>query len=282
MARPRHGPSLFEVLRVSEPENAPPDTQKVKGLRRWFRRDTAEWERETPADRERIEAETHPVLSAADSGDEIVESAPLASIQGSRLTISLTCRHAAVAAFAALVFVFVVFAAGDRFGQRDFQRGYAEGRASSASERKDEIARLRHEPPTPGLVDGLLVAAPGVPPAKAGSTPQSAPLPRSGAANWVRGWSYVVVQEFQAEKLDDAQKARAFLQGRGVNGEVVTLTNGKHQLIATQGFQSKNPAEKQSAEALLKQIHDLGAQYFATGGGYRLQGYYRTFKGERW
>jgi hypothetical protein len=36
------------------------------------------------------------------------------------------------------------------------------------------------------------------------------------------------------------------------------------------------------AEELLKKLHAVGSKYYAGGGGYKLEGYFKTLKSDRW
>jgi hypothetical protein len=274
MARTKHGPSLFEVMRPEAPGRDVPEVSRRNRwhfLREWFGDGRGE-----PAGEPAAEATAE---SGIEEMDETAERrGPRLAIRGRHLTVSLTSREAAIAVFSIIILLFVVFAAGDRLGQADYQRGFADGRALAGNP-VDELAELQSRPPTPGLVDGLLVGSAGSSASR--DAGRRAPSAESGGT-WTPGSSYIVAQEFAADRKDDAVKAQSFLRENGVAAEVVTLLSGRLQLIAVQGFNTKDVTQKSAADALLKKVHDLGAKYFASGGGYRMQGYLKTFKGDRW
>lgn len=277
MARTKHGPSLFEVMR---PEERGRDTPEVSQRKRWqFLRD---WFGDDRAERESEPAMDLPAGGVPADVEEAAErNGPRIAIRGRHLTVSLTSREAAVAVFSMIVLLFVVFAAGDRLGQGDYQRGFAAGQASTGKP-ADEIAELQSRPPTPGLVDGLLVGSTGQPATQRDAVRRPATTPAESGGTWTPGLSYIVAQEFAADRKEDAVKAQAYLRDHGVTSEVVGLGSGRFQLITTQGFNTRDAAQKTAAETLLKKIHELGGQYFAGGGGYRMQGYLKTYKGDRW
>lgn len=276
MARTKHGPSLFEVMRPEAPGR---DAAEVPRRNRWhFLREWFGDGRGGPV--EEPATETIAESGVVEPDDPAMRGGPRLAIRGRHLTVSLTSREAAIAVFSMIILLFVVFAAGDRLGQADYQRGFADGRASAGTP-VDEIVELQSRPPTPGLVDGLLVGSAGAPASRDAARRAAVPSAESNGA-WTPGFSYVVAQEFAADRKDDAIKAQAFLRENGVAAEMVTLSSGRIQLITVQGFQSKDASQKTAADALLKKVHDLGAKYFAAGGGYRMQGYWKTFKGDRW
>ena len=63
---------------------------------------------------------------------------------------------------------------------------------------------------------------------------------------------------------------------------MVIQPGGSTQLITTQGFNRKDPAQKQMASAALEELHKIGKRFYAQGGGYKLEGYFKTLKGDGW
>ncbi|MCH8146823.1 MAG: hypothetical protein IH987_02380 [Planctomycetes bacterium] len=63
---------------------------------------------------------------------------------------------------------------------------------------------------------------------------------------------------------------------------MVIQPRGSIQLITTQGFNRRDPAQKQMAAAALEEVHKIGKLFYAQGGGYKLKGYFKTLKGDAW
>jgi len=63
---------------------------------------------------------------------------------------------------------------------------------------------------------------------------------------------------------------------------LVRLSNGATQLITTQGYNRRDPTQHQMADQLLEKTRTLGAQYYAAGGGYKLEGYFKSLKSDTW
>jgi hypothetical protein len=106
--------------------------------------------------------------------------------------------------------------------------------------------------------------------------------PDPGKPQWIRGYTYIVAQEFSAESAGNAAKAQAFLADHGIVVAQVPYPSGAIQLIATQGYNHRDPTQKRMAEELLKKLHAVGSKYYAGGGGYKLEGYFKTLKSDRW
>jgi len=77
----------------------------------------------------------------------------------------------------------------------------------------------------------------------------------------------------------DLTRGQIFIQ-RG--NSRVRLPGGAIQLITKQGYNQKDSTQRQLAENLLEREHRIGREYFASGGGYRLEGYFKTLKGVTW
>jgi hypothetical protein len=208
------------------------------------------------------------------------ESAPFFEIVAGRVRVSLTSAIAAAVVFVAMVTVLVGYELGMRSGEKGgFGRGYEAGRASYAAEAVDEIELARAQPPAVHLTRSLRAEA-----APAGQSNERAGASAAvfGTAEWIRDYTYIVAQEFAAGRTEDAQRAREYLATRGIATALVALSNGAVQLITEQGYNLKDSTQKQLAARLLEQQHEVGSQYFASGGGYRLQGYFRTLKSDSW
>jgi hypothetical protein len=219
---------------------------------------------------------------------------PFFEVAGERICVSFTSVAAAVAVFVALATVLVSYGVGARRGDdAGFRRGFDVGRAAGAAAIGDEIATVRKEPPATYLLGGLLeeagskTASGGVREDRAAPKVAAVPTPRTpavsgSASGWVRDLTYIVAQEFPAASIEKARNAKEFLGQRGVNTELAPLNTGTILLIATQGYNHKDSAQKRLAEQLLDKVRTIGTQYYAAGGGYRLEGYFKTLKRDTW
>jgi hypothetical protein len=201
-------------------------------------------------------------------------------LDGERIRVSLTSFSAALLVFVGLIVAFGAFELGRWSGEANgFTRGHAAGRESYEADVMDEIEAARNQPPATHLVNGLLGEPEGLAmaehdPAESGAA--------STAPQWIRGYTYIVAQEFSAGHDNAAGQAQEFLAVNGVATELVRLTNGGVQLITTQGYDRRNPTQRRMADQLLEKIHALGAQYYAAGAGYKLEGYFKTLTSETW
>lgn len=168
------------------------------------------------------------------------------------------------AALGLLVLMVGAFLMGRSFG---YQSGVTDTRLSVQAAAMSDI-------------DAAMVRAQrtGLPGGSAGSTVSGA----SGSGGWIEGLDYVVVQEFGRGREQDVAAAGQFLHDHGIETAVVTFPSGSSQLIATRGFDRKDAPEKVEAESFLSRIHELGRKFKAGGGHYHLQGYFKTYAGDRW
>ncbi len=268
MPKSKRGRSLFELLDEEEgsASNAP------GSLQRWGR----------------LERPTAPVTSGIKtSGTQgsppserkagPARALPFVEVEGDRFRVSFTSLTAAGAVFGLLVVLFVVFWLGGKAGYR---RGYVSGRLSYEAQAVDEIEVARSQPPASYLVEGLL---PELDVEEVGPTDGTAEADSAvEMPRWVRDHTYVVVQEFPNGNVEAANRARDFLATRGIATQLLRRVGGGLQLITTEGYNLKDPAQRQMAEELRRRVHAAGAQYYASGGGYRLEGYFKTLKGDGW
>jgi hypothetical protein len=120
------------------------------------------------------------------------------------------------------------------------------------------------------------------------NNPQSlAAVPAAGRTNdsvgkpddtpkWVRGHTYIVVQEFLETDLEEARKAREFLEEHGVPTSIVRYSGRskyKYRLVTQKGFNCDDPVQKQLCNEYHQQIRKLGELFVKAGGRYDLQGY---------
>ena len=209
------------------------------------------------------------------------ECSSFIKLDGGCVRVSFTSLSAAVCAFCGLVALLGAYELGGHFGfRRGFQSGHEAGRDSYAARTMDEIEIARQEEPATDLVRSLLAA-----PSGAGREALSGEVADEGdseSPRWVRDFTYIVAQEFRADRLEDVEPAREFLAQRGLATAVVRLPSGAVQLVTTQGYNHNNQTQRRLGEQLLHKEHDIGAEYYASGGGYRLEGYFKTLKSDSW
>jgi len=227
----------------------------------------------------------HPVTSS----DPPIPASSV-KLDGGRMTLSLTSASAAAVLFVALALLAVSYAVGHHFGNElGKETGFQQGKAAYLAQTQDEIQQARAMPPDTHLLDGLGAGPPKAPVPAGGSAPnrhktsivRSTGLAAASAKNpaaqvaWVKGNNYLVIQEFDPDASADANAARDFVVGNGVDAVVVTLSNGRHNLITVQGFNFEDTTQKALAIRLQKKVQALGARYIAQGGRYKLQGYFK-------
>ncbi len=267
MTKSKSGRALFDLLS----DEAEEISDLLKQDARW-----------SPGDREVAADAPETTGPPKENGFRLVDPGPeeapsLLVLDGRKLKVSLTPLTGAAAAFVLLLVLASAFAAGKRSGRSDGLRdGFEQGRASYADEALSDIQVARAQPAATHLVDDLM-AQPG----KARPEPKPANA-TADRPEWLTGYTYVVAQEFSSRHADDAAGARAFLEKRGIATAVVRRASGSVQLITTQGYNHKDPTQKRMASELLKKLHAAGASYYRAGGGYKLEGYFKTLKGEHW
>jgi len=210
-----------------------------------------------------------------------------------RIRVSFSSLTAAAAVFVLLMAMLATFEFGKRRGESaGVLRGFEEGKASLSAVASDDLEAVRQQPPSSEIVRSLLrdpaatvaagttspsAAAPGATGKTAGTAPK-----KSGTERWVQGKTYVVVQEFAADKEEFARRAQGFLASKSVPTAIVIGAAGSIRLITTEGFNRQDAAERRVSEQTLARIHALGEDYYRDGGGYKLQGYFATLKGNGW
>ncbi len=195
--------------------------------------------------------------------------------------LSLTSMSAAVVVFVLLVGFLGVYEFGRTNGRSSgFSAGYRAGRASFEADAAGEIEAARHRPPASHLVEGLLQSSTGraaVPLAAAADN-----TPPQPATPWVQGHTYVVAQEFSAQAESDAIEAKTYLETEGIDTAIIKLDTGWFQLVTKQGFDRSDPVQRGLADRLLAKVHRVGKAYYARGGGYKLEGYFKTLRNKSW
>lgn len=281
MGKSRRGRALFDLLDQEQAEAA----ERLKIPSWWDGHRTGEAQPEAPI-RMSSGSESPPPGPAMPGA----ESAPLAEFDGGFLRFRLSSTMAAAAAFALLAILVTVYQAGRHLGfQAGARRGYEDGRIAALASPDAGLSAARQQAPATHLIASLGTtgaASPGVTPKPGNEASKAEVAPGGELSNpgspWVRDRTYVVVQEFRADRAEDAEKARQFLEEHGVIAEQVALAGGGWQLITRQGFDRTDSAQREQADELLRKIHQLGGEYYTAGGGYKLEGYFRTLKNDRW
>jgi len=277
MTKRKHGPRLFELLGD--------DREQVSAtleVPRWWSGRAKAPKPPPPAPAKERAAPSPLRLAPSPEG---TGAASFFEMEGDRIRLSFTSTTAAVALFVTMVMLVATFELGSRSGHRKGLRvGYDRGRESYAAEAIGEIEAARAQPPATHLVGNLLAeprATPADPaPIQGAAAPTASPA--AAPSGWIRGHTYIVAQEFAAERPEDAEKARAFLAEHGIETEPVPLKSGAIQLITRQGFNHADPGQKSIAAQLMEKIRSVGGKYFAGGGGYKLEGYFKALKTDQW
>jgi len=282
MAKAKRGPALFELLGE---EGCTAGGVKVPDW--WVKQNPLDLHSAREARAAAVEALSSEKSLRTDENRPLPR--PLFEVDGDRVCVSFTSMTAAIAVFIGLASILAAYTLGARRGDHGgFRRGFDAGQADAGSTAGDEIEAVRNQLPASHLVSGLLQEAgvKGPDENRTAMKAADAPAKLSGSsapdAGWIRNLTYIVVQEFQAANVEKAGHAREFLAQRGVAAELVPLNNDTTLLIATQGYNHKDPAQKRLAEQLLEKIRTIGAQYYAAGGGYKLEGYFKTLKRDNW
>ncbi len=267
MTKSKSGRALFDLLSD--------EAEEISDL---LRQD-ARW---SPADREEADEPPETATATKSGGFRFVEPAleespGLLVLEGRRLRLSLTPATGAATAAAVMLVIALAFAAGKRSGRDEGMRaGYDEGRASYVAQTASDIEVARAQPVATHLVDGLMERS-----GPTSATPVPA-RPTADGPEWLSGYTYVVAQEFSTRHAEDAVQVKAYLAQQGIATAAVRRANGSVQLITTQGYNHKDPTQKRMASELLTKLHAAGAGYYRAGGGYKLEGYFKTLKGEHW
>ena len=295
MRKQRRGPALFELLQGDRTQRAEillPPGLRVVGSEPEDHDDEGH-QVDTVAERLRPTAE---IAQPTDGHRAVEPKEGFVELDGDRLRLNLTPVSAAVSLFAICLVILGAFVFGQRRGDKaGFLRGYAGSRESAAAGSSDAIEAARNQPPATHLMESLLKESPergigdnrsgersmaGLAPTTA-SAARIAESPRNEVTGWVRDHTYIVAQEFSTGREDDVRRAQGFLVDRGIGCEIVRLDSGAMQLVTTQGFDHKDAAQKKLADELLKKVRAAGAEYFASGGGYKMEGYYKKLKSDQ-
>jgi len=277
----QHGPALFDLLGDSQNDandalrpsqsaspSAPADS---KTSHRPESGQAIVPSRKTTTERPQVAGE------ASESGTETVRRRRrrLLEFDDAYVTISLTSVTAAVVVFLFAVGLLALYELGRTRGQSaGFKNGYRAGRVSYEADATSEIEAARNAPPESHVVQGLLEST--------GASEADNGLETSPSGPWVQGLTYIVAQEFAPHAEQDALKAQAFLRSQGIDTALIRQDNGWFQLVTTQGYDRSDTVQRNLADTFLTKEHEAGAAYYASGGGYRLEGYFKTLRDERW
>ena len=201
-------------------------------------------------------------------------------LDGESITLSFTAKRAAVAIFALIILIVVAFVSTVRFGERRYREGYAVGLDTTLAEAVDEIGEARRQPPATEAIAGLLENTVGMTRETLEDKEQRTAV--VGSSSWVLGDNYILVQHFGVGRSADARGAQDFLADRGIATEMVRLGGGAIDLITTQGYNLKDRTQSQTAYQMLDVIHEAGVEYYAAGGGYKLEAYLKKLEKESW
>ncbi len=276
MSKPRQGPALFDLI----PEKKQQDAHRILRI-------PGTWpEEDGSAD---VPQREEPPVSAVQttpvepvSGGQGGFLGSVLRLDGQRITLSVTSYGAAIAMFLVLVVLSAAFTLGQRSGVRSgYQMGMEQMQASRDG--GGELEAARHAQPASGLIAPLLENAP-VPEQPVKLTGKVAVEKEKAVAApaWQRDHTYVVAQEFPAPKVQDAVAAQSFLANHGINTAVIPQANGGAWLMSLQGYNHKDPLQKKQSDQMLEKVRSVGKAYYAQGGGYRMEGYFKTLKGDRW
>jgi hypothetical protein len=285
MRKSKRGAELFEVLQKA------PRAEKPFEVPRWWSSRAGRSGRaeavasDVKGEREEVAASrrdgSHETLAAAT--DDVPPSAGSGrtfELAGSRLRISLTSFSAAIIIATGLMVLAVSF----RIGQ---DRGFRAGRASYESAAWDVIQKTRLEPPNRELLAGLQQPESGAedpgPPRSSARFMIETDVARDSGPVWVRGHTYVNVQDFASGSGDDAERIQAFLAEHGVETAIIPLEGGWRRLLTTQGYNHDDSVQKGRNQALLERVRSLGVLYQKGGGRYDWQSaFFRKLEKDSW
>lgn len=282
MAKRRRGQALFDLLAEDKEQTA--QTLQTPA---WWKRsapDPVQTKRTTATKvvaakpGEGVEPEPQPKESSAPTSvnDETIAQPRMWELDGDRIRLSLSSVGVAVVVFIALVALLGSYEFGRRrAADLAFASGYDRGREHYVAQAASEIEVARQQTPARHLIQGLLLSPPGADSA----TDEAA---KTSKTSWVRGHTYVVAQEFPSGYEEDAVRAQTYLARNGIAVELIRYPSGSIQLITRQGYNRTDPAQGVLADRLRDRVQEVGVAFFASGGRYRLEGYFRTLKGDRW
>jgi hypothetical protein len=275
-AKAGRGPALFDLLPRDQSElREAPESTAVHG------RDEVAAPAAVP---EAAATSADPVAEAADVIESGRDGKRIVELDGDRVRLSFTSITGAASLFVVLGLLGGAFWLGQNSGwKKGVRRGFQEGQAAYGAAALDDIAAARRQPPATHLIGSLLEDPSAAQSGVSATVPGGGAL-RAGSAGspWVRDHTYVVVQEFSAGRESHARAAQAFVAQKGIGTEIVVFPSGAIQLITTQGFNRSDPTQRQLSDQHLRRLHEIGSEYWTAGGGYKLEGYFKTLKNDSW
>jgi len=269
MAKSKRGPSLFEKLERTEGSPRSPRRTRLHAT--------------GSATRDGLRREDGPPSPQSLSETPDAADEPLVSFDGDHLRFSFSSGYAALVIFVAVGFLIGAYWLGGTYGRKlGMLEGYERGRNSYRAEVADEIETARGQEPATELVRGLTDGATSPTSDGLGTAVSEPSANRPAQADvWVSGLTYVVVQEFSAKNAAHVETAQRFLAEQGIETAAVRMKSGSTQLITKQGYNRRDATQRQLADKFLEKVHAAGKSYYASGGGYRLEGYFKLRR-DRW
>jgi len=296
MAKGRSGPALYELIRKGGEGGQPGRLATPK----WWRTGPAEApEARTPsahrpvADKADAAAKAPVVSLPVAQGTQGASSAAAApgqaavEFEGGRVVLSLGTIPASAVIVGLLLIVVGAFLGGRKSGfATGLGTGYQAGRDSILAETVDEIELARASAPTEEpLFDDigaspLNAGSPGARPAGDREGDEGSP---EGTVGWIRGYTYIAVQDFRADEHQAALAAQSFLEERGVETAIVELSGDyPYRLLTRRGFNGSNAEQKQRLAAFQVKLEALGREYLKSGGRHALKGYLVKLTQDTW
>lgn len=272
MPKPKDSTALYEVIRKTDTSARLAETRSYEPKPELARQESP------PVEAEELGTDEE---AGADEVTGTDLPAPLLELAGGQVRLALTELGAVIAIALIGLLLLAGYVAGLKVGERrGHDAGYAAGQRALESDSMDEIRAARGKPPAGGLFEDIGISPVGQPEA----TPDaSAPVSGEAASGWIRGYTYVVVQDFRADAAADVQRAKEYLLDNGVETAVIELGGDwKYRLITTQGFNWDDPVQRRLAEDCLARVRELGKAFFDAGGRYRLEGYFRKLTADTW
>jgi len=264
MQKSKRGESLFDKL------------SREGGEISDFLRQGSRWSRRA-ADRDSGPRPSESGLRLVGSRDRFEDGETWICLEGRCVRLRVTARSGAVLLFLGAVVVVTSFVVGRSSGREaGLRAGFERGRTALEAESPSGIELAQAQPAVSDLVKDLLPDAPAHRQQAVVSAPSESP------PQWIRGHTYVVAQEFRNGHGADARAAQDFLARRGIPTAIVRFPSGSLQLITTHGFDRSNGSQRKLADELLAKVHGAGKRYYASGGRYKLQGYFRKLTAQSW
>ncbi len=235
MSKPKEAPSLLEVYKRVRAEPPPPPKPEPE-----------------PSATPQV---AEPAQTPKPPGPELPA---WLRINGDRMRFSLSTLGLALLITVAAVLLLGMYQIGRRSG---YDQGLADAIKRAEMISGDEFHRLRHEPPTPGLLEDLGQVEPAV-------TADAARSDRTQRreTGFIDGLNYIWVE--RCDSRSDALAVQQHLADLGV-ATTVSPQRDEWVLISNQGFDYRLPEERSASQRLQERIKAIGKAYLKSGGRYR-------------